>query len=86
MELLEHGKVSEECLIKNGARQGDVLAHTLFNLFLDAVINTSLQKHPESGLSILFNTEDELVGNRKQKRDHCLIPNLEYADEMCLLS
>lgn len=45
----------------------DVLAPTLFNLFFDNVISMSLQKHPENGLSILFNTEAELVGTRKDE-------------------
>ena len=35
----------------------------------------------------LINTKlIELVGRRKQMRDQTLIPDLEYADDMCLLS
>ena len=81
-----YGKVSKEFRIGNGVRQGDVLEPILFNLFFDAVINMSLQKHLGNGITILFNTKAELVGSRKQMRDQTLISNLEYADDMCLRS
>ena len=45
----------------------------------------SLQKHPEKGLTILLNTEAELVGSGEPMRDQHLIPDLEYVDDMCLL-
>ena len=81
-----YGKVSKEFLIGNGVRQGDVLAPTLFNLFFDAVVSMALERHQGNGLTILFNTSAELVGDRKQMREQFLIPDLEYADDMCLLS
>ena len=48
-------KVSEEFSIKNGVRQGDVLAPTLFNLFFDAVISMALVRHPDCGLKVMYN-------------------------------
>ena len=63
------GKVSEEVFSKTGVIQGSVLAPNLFELFFDTVISMSLQQHSENELSILFNTEAELVGNRTQMRD-----------------
>ena len=63
-----------------------MLAPTLFNLFFDAVVSMALERHPENGLTIFFNTNAELVGNRKQMRKQFLIPDLEYVDDMCLLS
>ena len=39
----------------------------------------ALERHPGNGLIILFNTNTEIVGDRKQRR-------FEYADDMCLLS
>ena len=81
-----YGKVSDVFLIKNGVRQGDVLAPTLFNLFFDAVTCMFLQKHPGHGLTVLYHPEAELVGNRKQMNCQILIPDLEYADDMCLIS
>ena len=63
-----------------------MLAPTLFNLFFDAVICMFLQKHPGHGLTVLYHPEAELVGNRKQMNCQTLIPDLEYADDMCLIS
>ena len=48
-----YGKVSDVFLVKNGVRQGDVLAPTLFNLVFDAVICMFLQKHLGHGLTVL---------------------------------
>ena len=81
-----YGRVSEEFLIRNGVRQGDVLAPTLFNLFFDAVICMAMQKHPEHGLTVLYHPEAELVGSRKQMNCQTVISDLEYADDMCLIS
>ena len=53
---------------------------------MQLLLNMSLQKHPGNGITILFNTKAELVGIRKQMRDETLIPDFEYADDMCLLS
>ena len=41
--VLAYGKVSHEFPIKNGIRQGDVLAPTLFNFFFDTVIGIAMQ-------------------------------------------
>ena len=60
-EVRACGKLSSEFSISNGVRQGDVLAPTLFNLFLDAVLCKALEDHPGCGLSILYNQEAELV-------------------------
>ena len=45
-DVRAYGKVSKEFPIKNGVRQGDVLAPILFNLFFDAVISMALARHP----------------------------------------
>ena len=62
-----YGRVCEELQIQiqNGVRQGDVLAPTLFNMFFDAIICTSLEKHLDHGLTVLFHPDAELVGSRK---------------------
>ena len=81
-----YGRVSKEFSIRNGVLQGDVLAPTLFNLFFDAVMCMAMQKHPGHGLAVLYHPEAELVGNRKRMHCQTLIPDLEYADDMCLIS
>ena len=80
-----YGKVSKEFPIKNGVRQGDVLAPTLFNLFFDAVISMALERHPGYGVKVLYNQEAELVGNRKKMSSE-ILQDLEYADDMALFS
>ena len=78
--------MSGEFSIANGVRQGDVLAPTLFNLFFDSVICMALRKHPANGLTVLFNPAADLVGCRKLMHHRTQIPDLDYADDMCLVS
>ena len=81
-----YGRVSEEFHITTGVRQGDVLAPTLFNLFFDSVIAYTLASHPNCGLKMLYNLGDELVGSRRKMRSSVLIQDLEYGDDMALVS
>ena len=81
-----YGKVSEEFSINTGVRQGDVLAPILFNLFLDAITAATLSQHAGSGVKMLFNRGDSLVGSRKKMREEVSIQDLEYADDMTLVS
>ena len=71
-----YGRVSEEFEITTGFRQGDVLAPTLFNVFFDAVITSTLIRHPDCGVKLL---DDELVGSWRKMRGSVLIQDLEYA-------
>ena len=41
------GQLSKEYKIESGVKQGDVLAQTLFNLFLDVIIRSAMLKHPD---------------------------------------
>ena len=59
---------------------------TLFNLFSDAVITDAMGKHAEHGLTVLFHPDVGLVGSRKQFRNSTHIQDLEYADDMCIVS
>ena len=81
-----YGRISAEFPIKSGVRQGDVLAPTLFNLFLDAVISAVLAQHPHCGVKMLHNLGDELVGSKRKMSGSTLIQDLEYADDMALVS
>ena len=81
-----YGRVSGEFDITTGVRQGDVLAPTLFNLFFDSVIAATLSQHPHSGVRMLYNLGDELVESRKKMRGSIFLQDLEYADDMALVS
>ena len=81
-----YDKVSDEFPIMNGIRQGDILDPTLFNLFFDAVIDMAVSKHPGHGAKMWFNTDAMLVGSRKKMKECVMIQDLEYADDMCLIS
>ena len=81
-----YGTVSKEFPIKNGVRQGDVLAPILFNLFFDAVISMVLARHPDYGVKVLYSQEAELVGSRKKMSSELSLQHLEYADDMALIS
>ena len=81
-----YGKVSKEFPIKNGVRQGDVLALTLFNFFFDTVIAMAMARHPGCGLKVLYNQEAELVGSRRKMSRELPLHDLEYADDMALIS
>ena len=81
-----YGKVSKEFPIKNGVRQGDVLAPILFNLFFNAIISMALARHPGYGVKVLYSQEAELVGSRKKMSSELSLQHLEYADDMALIS
>ena len=81
------GKLSSKFSISNGVRQGDImLAPTLFNLFLDAVLCKALEDHPGCGLRILYNQEAELVGSRRKMSNQLLLQDIEYAYDMALIA
>ena len=68
-----------------GVKQGCVLAPTLFNLFFDAVIRLAItDNYSEVCLSYLLDAD--LVGNRKKLTLYVSVSDLEYADDMALIS
>ena len=81
-----YGCLSESFEIRNGVRQGDVLALNLFNFYLDAMMSIALGNHPNEGLSILFHLDADLVGNKKKMSHRKRLKDLEYADDMCLVA
>ena len=58
----------------------------LFNLFFDTVIAAALLAHLSSGVRWLFNLDGPLVGGRKEMRRKMSIRDLEYVDDMALVS
>ena len=81
-----YGCLSEPFQIRNGVRQGDVLAPTLFNIFFNAVLSKALEDHERDGVKILYHPEAELVGSRKRMAHETLIQDFEYADDVCLVA
>ena len=81
------GKLSEEYKVESGVKQGDVLAPTLFNLFLDVIIRTAMMKHPDAGVHIQYNLDAPLVNNSRHKFNMSdKVQILMYADDGVLLS
>ena len=61
-----YGKTSQEFSVTRGVRQGCVLAPTLVNLDLDAVISLALGDQQEKGVRIAYLHGGKLVGNRRK--------------------
>ena len=79
------GQLSEEYKVESGVKQGDVLAPTLFNLFLDVIIRTAMIKHLDAGVHIQHNLDAPLVNNSRQKFNMSdKVQILMYADDVVL--
>ena len=64
-----------------------MLAPILFNLFSDAVIQIAINDHhPGVGLSLSYLLDADLVENRKKLTSEISVSDLEYADDMALIS
>ena len=63
-----------------------MLAPTLFNLYLDAVINLALGDQQEKGVQIAYLHGARLVGNRRKLDQEMTLSDLEYADDMALVA
>ena len=81
-----YGMTSEEFPVTCGVRQGCVLAPTLFNLYFDVAIRLALSEHEGKGVKFAYLHNTHLVGNRKILREESIVSDLEYADDMALLS
>ena len=81
------GQLSKEYKVESGVKQGDVLAPTLFNLFLDVIIRTAMIKHPDTGVHIQYNLDALLVNNSRHKFNMSdKVQILMYAADVVLLS
>ena len=81
------GQLSEEYKVDSGVKQGDVLAPTPFNLFLDVIIKTAMMKHSDAGVHFQYNLDAPLVNNSRHKFNMSdKVQILMYADDVVLLS
>ena len=85
-KVCTHGHLSRPFQIRNGVRQGDVLAPSLFNIFLDAVMERALEGHVNDGVRIFYHPEAELVGSRRKMTHESFVQDLVYADDMYLVA
>ena len=81
------GQLSDAFTIESGIKQGNVLATLLFNLYLNAVTDITLNKAANLGVNIKFNTIAPLLNNSRCKFDQkTVVQCLMYADDMLLVS
>ena len=82
-----YGKISDHFSVSSGVKQGCVLAPTLFNLYFDSVIRLVITDHqPDVGVCLSYLLDADLVGNRKKLTSEVSVTDLEYADDMALIS
>ena len=79
------GQLSDAFTIESGAKQGDVLAPLLFNLYINAITDVALNKAANLGVSIEFNTT-ALLNSRCKFDQKTVVQCLMYADDMFLVS
>ena len=82
-----YGKISDHFSVSSGVKQGCVLAPTLFNLYFDSVIRLVISDpQPDVGVCLSYLLDADLVGNRKKLTSEVSVSDLEYADDMALIS
>ena len=83
-----YSETSDEFAVTSGVRRGRVLAPALFNLYFDIVIRSSIDGHYEEGqgVHVVHHPDAKLVGDRRKKTMETLVTDLEYADDMALVS
>ncbi|XP_062513101.1 uncharacterized protein LOC134188909 [Corticium candelabrum] len=87
LPLRTYGKISDHFSVSSGVKQGCVLAPTLFNLYFDSVIRLVITDHqPDVGVCLSDHLDVDLVGNRKKLTSEVSVSDLEYADDVALIS
>ena len=85
-EVTVNGQLSPDFEVKNGLRQGCVVAPSLFNLYFNLVINQWQKKCADFGVDILYKCSGKLVGERTRKPDRLKISELLFADDAAAVS
>ena len=81
------GQLFEEFPISVGVKYGYMLAPTLFNTYLDAVIRVALKKHPNKGIRIEYSHNAPLMHNSRYKLEEATtVQSLAYADDIMITS
>ena len=81
-----YGMTSEEFPVTCDVRQGCVLVPTLFNLYFDVAICLAFSEHEGKGVRFAYLHNTHLVDNHKILHEESIVSDLEYTDDMALLS
>ena len=79
------GQTSKEFPIRSGVKQGDILSPLLFNLYLNAIINSALENHKNIGAKIMYNIKALLMNNKCKLDSRTTVQHLLYADDMVII-
>ncbi len=80
------GQVAPMFEVRNGLRQGCVLAPTLFNLYFNLVIRQWQEKCRDVGVEVLYKCGGKLVGERTRRPDKMTVTKLQFADDLAAVS
>ena len=81
-EVTVDGQVAPEFEVRNGLRQGCVLAPTLFNLYFNMVIGQWRERCMDFGVSVLYKCGGRLVGERTRRPFITRVSELQFADDL----
>ena len=81
-EVTVDGQVAPEFEVRNGLRQGCVLAPTLFNLYFNLVIRQWRERYMEFGVSVLYKCSGKLVGERTRRPFIDRVSELQFDDDL----
>ena len=81
-EVTMDGQVALEFEVRNGLRQGCVLAQMLFNLYFNSVIGQWRERCMEIGVNVLYKCGGKLVGERMRKPFIPRVSKLQFADDL----
>ena len=77
---MHYDQVAPEFKVRNGLRQGCVLAPTLFNIYFNQEIGQWREKCLEFGVNVLYKCAEKLVGERTRRLFSAKISELQFAD------
>ena len=81
------GNLREEFQVRNGLRQGCVLAPILFNIYINCVMREWREKVKDTGIRFKYDMTKSLVGGyQKKNAPDVMVMVLQFADDSALLT
>ena len=81
------GNLREEFQVRNGLRQGCVLAPILFNIYINCVMREWREKVKDTGIRFKYDMTKSLVGGyQKKNAPDVMVMELQFADDSALLT